>query len=160
MTLESTTCEFFYRHASRLHIELTTRYRSSVLVSGNYFDQSGTYSDDHTRIFTFSNLATPDTPATFCSPPDLSADEAALYPQLSNFTQLASSFNGQTLNLTDNVLQTYDYYISAKTDSIAGGLVQSCAKFEGQAVPKTFITSEAVFKYVYTNAGQVGKNTP
>lgn len=134
--------------------------RSSVLVSGNYFDQSGAYPDDHTRIFTFNDLATPDAPATFCSPPDLSADEAALYPQLSNFAQLASSFNGQRVNLTDNVLQTFAYYISAKTDSVAGGLVESCAKFDGQAVPETFATAEDVLEYVQANAGQVGKNTP
>ncbi|KAF7540267.1 hypothetical protein G7054_g1452 [Neopestalotiopsis clavispora] len=131
---------------------------SSVLVSGNYFDQSGSYPDDQTRIFTFSDLATPDLPATFCSPPDLPADQAALYPQLGNLTQLASSFNGQPVNLTDNVLQTFEYYISVKTDSVAGGLVEGCANFEAQALPQTFTSSDEVLDYVTNNAGQLGRN--
>jgi hypothetical protein len=131
-----------------------------VLVSGNYFDQSGTYPDDETRIFTFNDLATPDLPATFCSPPDLTADQAALYPQLGNYTKLASSFNGRDVNLTDNVFQTFDYYISVKTDSVAGGLVESCAKFEAQDLPSSFATAQDVLDYVTSNAGQVGRNTP
>ncbi|KAI4593155.1 hypothetical protein KJ359_010079 [Pestalotiopsis sp. 9143b] len=133
---------------------------SSVLVSGNYFDQSGSDPDDHTRIFTFSDLATPDLPATFCSPPDLSADQAALYPQLGNLTQLASSFNGQPVNLTDNVFQAFEYYISSKTDSVEGGLVEGCANFEAQALPRTFTTSDEVLDYVTSNAGQLGRTTP
>ncbi|KAH6656870.1 pectin lyase fold/virulence factor [Truncatella angustata] len=133
---------------------------SSVLVSGNYFDQSGTYPDDHTRIFTFNDLATPNAPATFCSPPDLSAQDAALYPQLSSLAQLSSSFNGQPVNLTDNVLQTFEYFISVKTDSVAGGLVESCAKFAGQEMPETFGAAEDVLEYVQSSAGQVGRNTP
>ncbi|KAK9424742.1 putative Pectin lyase fold/virulence factor [Seiridium unicorne] len=133
---------------------------SSVLVSGNYFDQSGTYPNDQTRIFTFSDLATPDLPATLCSPPDLAADELALYPQLSNLAQLSSSLNGQAVNLTDNVIQTYEYYISVKTDSVTGGLVEDCAKFEGQDMPETFDTADDVLEYVQSNAGQVGRNTP
>lgn len=139
---------------------LTRSNRSSVLASGNYFDQSGTYLDDHTRIFTFNDLATPDLPATFCSPPDLSADEAALYPELSSLAQLSSSFNGQPVNLTDNVLQTFEYYISVKTDSIAGGLVGSCANFIGQEMPEIFAAADDVLEYVRSNAGQVGRNVP
>ncbi|KAI1855793.1 hypothetical protein JX265_012238 [Neoarthrinium moseri] len=120
---------------------------SSVLVTGNYFDQSGEHPDDHTRIFTFSNLATPNTPATFCSPPDLTSEEASLYPQLSNLTQPTSAFNGQAVNLTDNVFQTFSYYISSKKDSVAGGLVEGCAKFEGQLMPVTFASADDVFEY-------------
>jgi hypothetical protein len=88
----------------------------------------------------------------------LPADQAALYPQLGNLTQLASSFNGQPVNLTDNVLQTFEYYISVKTDSVAGGLVEGCANFEAQALPQTFTSSDEVLDYVTNNAGQLGRN--
>ncbi|KAH9899069.1 polysaccharide lyase family 1 protein [Xylariomycetidae sp. FL2044] len=131
---------------------------SSVLVSGNYFAQTGVYPDDKTRLFTFSNLATPESPATFCSPPDLSAVDAEAYPQLANFIEPQSALNGQLLNLTSNVFQTYGYYISEKDDSVAGGLVDNCAKFEGQKMPLSFGTADEVYEYVLQNAGQVGRN--
>jgi hypothetical protein len=131
-----------------------------VLVSGNYFDQTGTYADDHTRIFTFNDLATPDMPATFCSPPDLSDEEAARNPQLKDFFQPSSVFNGQAVNLTDDVFQTFEYYTGAKTYSIAGGLVESCVEFEEQTLPVTFNSADDVLDYVKTNAGQFGRNSP
>lgn len=62
--------------------------------------------------------------------------------------------------MTDNALQTFEYYINKKTDSVAGGLVEACGSFEGQEMPKTFKAAEDVLKYVQTNAGQVGKNEP
>jgi hypothetical protein len=129
-------------------------------VSGNYFDQTGAYPTDETRVFTFNDLATPDYPATFCSPPDLPAESLALNSQLAEFTQPSNVLNGLNLNLTDNVIQTFEYYISVKTDSVAGGLIENCAAFEGQAMPVLFETSADVFEYVNSNAGQVGKNTP
>lgn len=129
-------------------------------MSGNYFDQTGEYPDDRTRIFTFNDLATPDLPATFCSPPDLSAEEAAAYPQLTNYLQPANAFNGQALNLTDDVFQTFEYYTSAKTDSVAGGLVAGCAAFKELTMPVTFESADDVLEYVKANAGQLGRNTP
>jgi pectate lyase len=129
---------------------------SSVLISGNYFDQSGTYPNDQTRIFTFSNLATPDQPATLCSP----SDHPAAYPQLASMARPGNTFNGQYVNLTENVMDSYRYYIGRKTDSIAGGLINSCGEFQGQVMPESFESSDAVFGYVNSNAGQVGRHVP
>ncbi|KAI0805315.1 polysaccharide lyase family 1 protein [Xylaria sp. FL0064] len=121
---------------------------SSVLVSGNYFDQTGAYANDATRIFTFQNLATPDEPATFCSPPDAQ--------QLGSLAQPPSALNGNAVNLTANVFQTFAYYLGAKTDSVDGGLVADCTKFEAQDMPVRFDTAGDVLAYVLENAGQVG----
>jgi hypothetical protein len=141
---------------------LTSRFclRSSVLVSGNYFHQTGTYPDDKTRVFTFQNLATPDRPGSFCSPPDLPSSAGAAYPQLESLAQPRSALNGEAINLTSNVFQTFEYYLSAKTDSIRGGLVQDCAKFGGQSMPASFDRADDVFAYVTQSAGQVGRNVP
>ncbi|KAI0906773.1 polysaccharide lyase family 1 protein [Ustulina deusta] len=125
---------------------------SSVLVSGNYFDQTGIYPDDATRIFTFQDLATPDQPASFCSPPDMSSSDVA---QLGSLAQPPSALNGEVVNLTANVFRTFTYYLGAKTDSVDGGLVADCAKFEGQDMPVSFNTAEDVLAYVLENAGQV-----
>ncbi|KAG8165569.1 hypothetical protein KVR01_004121 [Diaporthe batatas] len=133
---------------------------SSVLMSGNYFDQTGQFPDDETRIFTFSNLATPDRPATLCSPPDLSADEIAANPGLEALAAPASQLNGRDVNLVENVADKFAYYLTSKTDSVEGGLVQSCAKFGGQAMPRTFGSGSDVLAYVNENAGQVGRNRP
>ena len=105
---------------------------SSVLVSGNYFDQTGAYPHDITRIFTFSNLATPSSPAMLCSPADISIQEITAYPHLAGLEIPSNSFNGEYVNLTNNVMKMFKYYIEKKTDSVLGGFVQSCAKFEGQ----------------------------
>ncbi|KAI0432198.1 polysaccharide lyase family 1 protein [Xylaria sp. FL1042] len=126
---------------------------SSVLVTGNYFDQTGVYPDDATRIFTFQDLATPDQPARFCSPPDASSSGIA---QVSSLAQPRSVLNGEAVNLTANVFQTFAYYLGAKTDSVDGGLVVDCAKFEAQDMPVSFDTAEDVLTYVLENAGQVG----
>jgi hypothetical protein len=64
------------------------------------------------------------------------------------------------VNLTDNVFQTFNYYISKKTDSVSGGLVENCAEFEGQQMPLSFETAQDVFSYVNSNSGQVGRNAP
>lgn len=133
---------------------------SSVLVSGNYFDQTGLFPDDETKVFTFSDLATPDNPATLCSPPDLSAEELAAYPGLKSLASPASQLNGKDVNLTANVADKFTYYLTTKDDSVAGGLVQSCEKFGEQAMPRSFDSGEDVFNYVTENAGQVGRNTP
>ncbi|KAI1349849.1 polysaccharide lyase family 1 protein [Xylaria sp. FL0043] len=127
---------------------------SSVLVSGNYFDQTGTYPNDTTRIFTFQNLATPNEPATFCSPPD--DDASSAQQQLASLAQPQSALNGNAVNLTANVFQTFAYYLGAKTDSVAGGLVADCAEFEAQDMPVSFETAEDVLAYVLENAGQFG----
>ncbi|CAJ2506711.1 Uu.00g078970.m01.CDS01 [Anthostomella pinea] len=133
---------------------------SSVLVSGNYWDQTGTDPNDKTRFFTFQNLATPDLPGTFCSPPDLSTADASTNSQLSSLTQPQSSINGVGLNMTDNVFQTFEYYLTTHDDSVLAGLVGSCEKFAGQDMPVSFETTEEVYEYVNSNAGQVGRNVP
>ncbi|KAI0976451.1 polysaccharide lyase family 1 protein [Xylaria arbuscula] len=125
---------------------------SSVLVSGNYFDQTGSYPDDATRIFTFSDLATPDQPASFCSPPDVPSSDIA--QQLSSLAQPRNALNWEAVNLTTNVFQTFAYHIDVKTDSVDGGLVTDCSKFEGQAMPVSFDTADGVLAYVLENAGQ------
>ncbi|GAW22722.1 hypothetical protein ANO14919_122650 [Xylariales sp. No.14919] len=125
---------------------------SSVLVSGNYFDQTGAYPDDSTRFFTFQNLATPDQPASFCSPPDVPSYSDV--PQLGSLAQPQSVLNGKLVNLTANVFQTFAYYLDAKSDSVEGGLRLDCAKFEGQNMPVSFDTADDVLAYVTQNAGQ------
>jgi hypothetical protein len=158
ITWVSITCK---PHASFTGSLLTSSFcRSSVLVSGNYFDQTGAYPDDKTRIFTFQNLATPDQPGSFCSPPDLSSSDATAYSQLSSLVKPSSALHGEPVNLTSNVFQTFAYYISTRTDSVEGGLVEDCAKFEGQSMPASFDTADNVLAYVTQNAGQVGRNTP
>lgn len=133
---------------------------SSVLMSGNYFDQTGQFPDDESRIFTFSNLATPDNPATLCSPPDLSAEEIAANPGLESLAAPASQLNGKDVNLMENVADKFSYYLTTKTDSVEGGLVQSCAKFGEQAMPRSFESGADVLTYVNENAGQLGRNKP
>lgn len=133
---------------------------SSVLMSGNYFDQTGQFPDDETRIFTFSNLATPDLPATLCSPPDLSAEDIAQNPGLEALAKPASQLNGRDVDLVGNVADKFAWYLTSKDDSVEGGLVQSCAKFGGQAMPRAFGSGAEVLAYVGENAGQVGRNKP
>ncbi|KAI0541830.1 polysaccharide lyase family 1 protein [Xylaria digitata] len=125
---------------------------SSVLVSGNYFDQTGAYPDDATRIFTFQNLATPDRPASFCSPPDVSSSSEA--PQLGSLAQSPSVLNGKLVNLTANAFRTFAYHLDKKTDSVEGGLRVNCSKFEGQHMPVSFGAADDVLVYVTQNAGQ------
>lgn len=133
---------------------------SSVLMSGNYFDQTGQFPDDESRVFTFSNLATPENPATLCSPPDLPAEEIAALPGLEGLAAPASQLNGRDVNLAQNVADKFSYYLTTKTDSVEGGLVQSCAKFGGQAMPRSFESGADVLSYVSENAGQLGRNKP
>ncbi|KAI1073430.1 pectin lyase fold/virulence factor [Whalleya microplaca] len=133
---------------------------SSVLLSGNYYDQTGGFPDDQTRLFTFSNLATPGDPAIFCSPADLSAGDIAANNQLSSFALLRSVLNGKELNMTDNVSQSYAYYIRTHEDSVKGGVALNCTQFEAQDMPTRFATAEEVLEYVNQNAGQLGKNEP
>lgn len=128
---------------------------SSVLASGNAFSQSGSYPNDTTRIFTFYNLS-PATVGTFCSPPDTSSLTA-----LSSLRMPKSTFNGVDINLAKNVQATFAWYISKKTDSVAGGLqVTNCTGFAAQKVPRAFRSGRDVEAYVRKNAGQVGKTTP
>ncbi|KAF2702945.1 polysaccharide lyase family 1 protein [Pleomassaria siparia CBS 279.74] len=129
---------------------------SSVLVSGNYFDQSGAYSNDTTRIFTFSDLATPDWPATFCSPADMNLGNVS--STLAAFQSPKNSFNGEDVDLLQNVQDGFKYYVSKKTDSVAGGLAVDCGAFEAQEMPRVFAGSGEVLVYVQGNAGQVGKS--
>ncbi|GAP88886.1 putative polysaccharide lyase family 1 protein [Rosellinia necatrix] len=132
---------------------------SSVLVSGNYFDQTGAYPSDRSRIFTFQNLATPSHPARFCSPPDSSSSSSSSSSPssssaLASLARPRSALNGAPLNLTADVLDAFAYYLGAKTDSVEGGLAVGCAAFEGQDMPVRFETPEDVFAYVVRNAGQ------
>ncbi|KAK5636970.1 hypothetical protein RRF57_012682 [Xylaria bambusicola] len=122
---------------------------SSVLVSGNYFSQTGRYPNDSTRIFTFQNLATPSRPARFCSPPDHSTST-----HLTSLASPQSVLNGKPLNLTANVFDTFAYHVRAKGDSVAGGLVSNCAAFEAQDMPFSFDDADDVLAYVLENAGQ------
>ncbi|KAI2638309.1 polysaccharide lyase family 1 protein [Xylaria nigripes] len=127
---------------------------SSLLVSGNYFDQTGSDATDTTRLVTFNDLATPSQPATICSPPDQTS------PHLSSLAQPSSALNGASLNLTASIFDTFAYYIDAHTDSVEGGLVESCDNFSAQDMPETFTTTDDVLVYVVRNAGQVGRNVP
>lgn len=133
---------------------------SNVLVSGNYFDQTGAYANDQTRIFSFSDLETPDSPATLCSPSDLSAADLASFPGLKSLAKFRSQMNGKQVNLTKSAIDLYAYKLTQDDGFVEGGFVQSCAGFEGQSMPKTFASANDVFKYVTGNAGQVGRRVP
>ncbi|CAN8099678.1 unnamed protein product [Discula destructiva] len=133
---------------------------SNVLVSGNYFDQTGVYPNDETRIFSFSDLETPDIPATLCSPPDLSAAELASLPGLDGFAKVSSQMNGQNVNLTENAIAKFAYELTQDDGFVEGGFVQDCVGFAGQSMPEAFASADDVFAYVTDNAGQVGKTAP
>ncbi|KAI1149229.1 pectin lyase fold/virulence factor [Nemania diffusa] len=130
---------------------------SSLLVSGNYFAQTGTYPTDATRIFTFQNLGGPAGPARICSPPDLAPSTlASSYPHLAALAQPQSALNGESLNLTAEVFRAFAYHLDVKTDSVEGGLVTDCGVFGAQEMPRGFGDAEEVFEYVVRNAGQGG----
>ncbi|KAF3910424.1 hypothetical protein ABW20_dc0105428 [Dactylellina cionopaga] len=137
---------------------------SSVLVSGNAFRQTGTYPDDTTRIFTFSNLLTPGTPAHFCSPPDLSLLQL-LKPEGLRLINLAipkSKFNGKKIDLADNVSDLLAYRLSTSSSTVVNGglIIQDCGNFKSQLMPLIFTDANQVETYVQKNAGQLGRNTP
>ncbi|KAK6543337.1 hypothetical protein TWF694_000089 [Orbilia ellipsospora] len=137
---------------------------SNVLVSGNAFHQTGTYPDDTTRIFTFSNLLTPGTPAYFCSPPDLTTLQL-LKPdglRLINLAFPKSKFNGKKIDLADNVSDLLAYRLSTNSNTVVdGGLkIQDCSQFKFQLMPLIFTDASQVETYVRLSAGQLGKNTP
>ncbi|TRX91290.1 hypothetical protein FHL15_007895 [Xylaria flabelliformis] len=118
---------------------------SSVLATGNFFLQTGPYANDTTRIFAFQNLATPSTPAYFCSPGDSSPSD------------LQNALNNTPLNLTANVFDSFAYHLRTSSDSVSGGLVSDCARFgEPQDLPMSFDTTADVYAYVVENAGQSG----
>lgn len=133
---------------------------SNVLVSGNYFDQTGIFADDETRIFTFSDLQTPATPAKLCSPADLSAAELSAYPALDSLAQLSSQMNGKEVNLTKAAIELFEHMLTEDEGVVDGGLVQNCDGFEDQSMPQTFASGDDVFAYVTDNAGQVGRSAP
>ncbi|KAI0016096.1 pectin lyase fold/virulence factor [Xylariomycetidae sp. FL0641] len=145
-------------YAPKFQYDLGIYNMSSVLMAENYFDKTGEYPDDKTRFFTFSDLATPEMPATFCSPADLPS--ASNSSELSDFAGFQNSLNGEGVNMTSAVFQTFAYYVSEKDDSVEGGLVADCAKFEGQDMPVSFDSAADVLDYVKSNAGQVGRHVP
>ncbi|KAI8945965.1 polysaccharide lyase family 1 protein [Xylaria longipes] len=131
---------------------------SSVLVTGNYFSQTGPYASDETRIFAFQNLATPSTPAYFCSPGDLSSPSPS---PSSSSSDLPNALNSGPLNLTATVFDSFAYHLRTSSDSASGGLVSDCARFgEAQDLPVTFDTADDVYAYVVRNAGQGGGGEP
>ncbi|RVD85296.1 uncharacterized protein DFL_003622 [Arthrobotrys flagrans] len=137
---------------------------SNVLVSGNAFRQTGTYPDDTSRIFTFSNLLTPNTPAHFCSPPDLPLSQL-LKPdgfRLVNLATPKSKFNGNRIDLADNVSDLLEYRLSTKSSTVVEGglLIQDCGGFKPQLMPLLFTDASQVESYVRRSAGQLGRNTP
>ncbi|KAI1739897.1 polysaccharide lyase family 1 protein [Xylaria scruposa] len=122
---------------------------SSVLATGNYFVQTGPYAADTTRIFAFQNLATPSTPAYFCSPGDLTPSPSS--------SSLQNVMNGTPLNLTTNLFDSLAYHLRTSSDSVPDGLVSDCARFgDPQDLPMSFDTAEDVYAYVMQNAGQSG----
>lgn len=134
---------------------------SSVLVSGNYFTQTGMYANDTTRIFTFSNLMTPNQPATLCSPPDLSVEDLGT-PGLKDLSVSKSVFNGRVIDLAENAKSTFAWFIAEKTSAVEDGLAVNCSseKFKPQSMPRTFESAEDVRNYVSENAGQLGRSEP
>ncbi|KAF3110205.1 hypothetical protein TWF594_010147 [Orbilia oligospora] len=125
---------------------------SNVLVSGNAFRQTGTYPNDTSRIFTFNNLLTPNTPAHFCSPPDLSVAQL-IKPgglRLANLAIPKSKFNGDKINLADNVSDLLEYRLSTKSSSVVedGLLIQDCSGFKPQLMPLLFTDASQVESYI------------
>ncbi|KAI0455235.1 polysaccharide lyase family 1 protein [Xylaria acuta] len=128
---------------------------SSVLVTGNYFAQTGPYASDVTRIFAFQNLATPLMPGYFCSPADLPFSFSS--SSSSRYTRLQNTLNNTPLNLTATLFDSFTYHLRTSADSAPDGLVSDCARFgEAQDLPTSFDTAEDVYAYVVRNAGQDG----
>ena len=126
---------------------------SSVLVSSNAFRQTGLYPSDTTRIFAFSNLATPDTPARFCSP-----DDSKYTGILNGLAGSGNDFNDRRINLTQNVEQSFKFYVdNGKSNTVAGGLRVECDRFPRQEMPVSFTGGKGeVESYVREHAGASG----
>lgn len=129
---------------------------STVLVAANSFVQSGTYQDDSSRIFSFSDLATPGLPARLCSPADAANGTAAsALPK--------SVFNGRPIDLVENAKNTWTYFLESKNEDgefVEGGFVIGCEGLEEQETPVAFKDGNEVEAYVRKNAGQAGRATP
>ncbi|KAI1827450.1 polysaccharide lyase family 1 protein [Xylaria intraflava] len=130
---------------------------SSVLLSGNQISQTGKNPTDKTRFATFNNLATPQTPAKLCSPPDQNPRNESRPNPLAT---PPGALNGTPLNMTATILATFASYVAAHADSVPGGLVSDCDSFDAQDMPVTFASADDVLLYVSRNAGQVGRNVP
>lgn len=132
---------------------------STVLVAANAFVQSGSYASDSSRIFSFSDLSTPDSPARLCSPADFAAAD---FPALKNF-RAQSVFNGEAFSIAQNAINTWEYFLEEKNDEgefVEGGFTQGCEDLDGQEVPVVFEEGTDVAAYVRKNAGQVGRAGP
>ncbi|KAB2580595.1 putative pectate lyase A [Lasiodiplodia theobromae] len=133
---------------------------STVLAAANAFVQSGTYgAQDSSRIFSFSDLSTPNLPATLCSPADVSSGNSSSLDGL----KIKSTFNGAPIDLQRNAENTWAYVRGKDDDGefVEGGFVTGCEGFEAQEVPVAFGADGAeVEAYVRKNAGQVGRATP
>ncbi|EKG11722.1 Pectate lyase/Amb allergen [Macrophomina phaseolina MS6] len=130
---------------------------STVYVAANAFVQTGTYADDSSRVFSFSDLATPGLPATLCSPAD-GANGTASASSLPK-----SVFNGRPIDLAKNAKNTWAYFLESKNEDgefAEGGFVIGCDGLEEQETPVAFKDGNEVDAYVRKNAGQVGRATP
>ncbi|KAF2143497.1 polysaccharide lyase family 1 protein [Aplosporella prunicola CBS 121167] len=127
--------------------------QSQVLLAGNAFEHDD--AKEASRIFVYSDLATPENPAKLCVPADLANAPSALKA----FTT-GSTLNGEALNLTETAETAFASYIKDSDDSVAGGLATTCEGFTAQEVPQSFKSADEVAAYVKKNAGQVGRAVP
>ncbi|EOD43225.1 putative pectate lyase protein [Neofusicoccum parvum UCRNP2] len=129
---------------------------STVLVAANAFVQTGSFASDSSRIFSFSDLATPAAPARLCSPADTNSSLAGVFAT-------KSTFNGAPIDLDANARTTWDFFLESENDGaefVAGGFVQGCAGLAAQDVPVAFEDGAEVVAYVGVNAGVVGRAGP
>ncbi|KAL1644239.1 hypothetical protein SLS58_004519 [Diplodia intermedia] len=128
---------------------------STVLVAANAFVQSGAHADDSSRIFSFSDLSTPQLPATLCSPADNGANSSSTLDGL----RIKSTFNGAPVDLARNAENTWAYSLREDDDGefVEGGFVTGCDGLAAQDVPVDAFGADAaaVEAYVRKNAGQV-----
>ncbi|KAL7266467.1 hypothetical protein RUND412_010985 [Rhizina undulata] len=123
-------------HPFQYHLGIYNQ--SSVLLSGNVFTQDGTFPDDVTRIFSYSDLTRSDIPARLC---------------VSNDGGFVSTFNEEEVDL-DDVARALLAYDVEEEKAVDGGLVFECGWFSGTGyLPDVLGSAEEVVRYVEAEAG-------
>ena len=119
---------------------------SSVLAGGNVF--SNEEENNSTKIFSFSTLLNTTLPARLCIP-------ASEENSPDGVGELGSAFNGESIDLKQDALATFQRFVVEKPDSVINGtLLAGCDGFPAQKVPVAFLTTDEVEAYVRKEAGQ------
>ncbi|PVH89200.1 polysaccharide lyase family 1 protein [Cadophora sp. DSE1049] len=119
---------------------------SSVLAGGIVFKNEK--ESNSTKIFSFSTLLNTTLPARLCIP-------ASQENPPDGLAGIGSSFNGESINLKEDALSTFERFVAEKPDSVINEtLLVGCEGFSAQTVPIAFQTTDEVEAYVRREAGQ------